>query len=226
MARPGESIHASAARLGVRILSLSVVIALACACGGCTTASKRSHADGQIYQLNEQAIAKRTEALALARQAGDHLEADEQDKARASATEALRLDPYCFVAHNNLGIVYLRERSYASAAQTFRDASRYEPGAYQPHYNLGSLLQEVGRWQEATVEYEAALIRNPGHLATVEQLAQCYILLGKQPGPAHELLTQATRIETRPTWVEWLHGQLSILQGPGAVHGTPLGKAE
>jgi tetratricopeptide (TPR) repeat protein len=162
-------------------------------------------------------LQNRAQALVLARQAGDKIDARKYKEARSLLNQALCKDPFSFAAQNNLGVVYLEERHYYDAARAFEQASKLEPGSALPYFNLGRLLEQTDRWEEAVRQYELALARAPDFLPAIEQLAQSYIRLDRNPQQVKDLLEQAVKLEHRPEWLEWLATQRVMAANRGAI---------
>jgi tetratricopeptide (TPR) repeat protein len=76
-----------------------------------------------------------------------------------------------WLAHNNLGLVYLGRRETAPAREHFEAASRIRPSFVQARFNLG-LAQEADReFPAAAQTYQATLQVHPGHPETLMRLA-------------------------------------------------------
>jgi tetratricopeptide (TPR) repeat protein len=185
-----------------RQIAFVATIAAALVCG-CAQSQVPSEQD-RVQQRRAEMLQRRAEALALAREAGDKIDAGKHKEAQSLLNEALDKDPYSFAARNNLGVLYLQQRRYYDAAQAFEQASKLEPAAALPYYNLGRLLEQTYRWEQAARQYELALARQPDFLPAMEQLSQCYMRLDRQPQRVKELLDRASRLEHRPEWLEWL----------------------
>jgi len=195
-----------------RLLAVTVATVLLCGCAQPHMPSEQE----RVQQLRVEMLQRRGEALVLARKAGDKIDAGKYKDAQALLNEALGKDPYSFAAQNNLGVLYLRQRRYYDAARAFEQASNLEPAAALPYYNLGRLLEQTYRWEQAAKQYELALARQPDFLPAMEQLAQCYMRLDRDPHRVKELLDQATRLEHRQEWLEWLTVQQATADGRGA----------
>ncbi len=165
----------------------------------------------RVQHLRADLLQRRARATVLARQAGGKIEDNEYEEAQALLGQALGLDAYSFVAHVNLGVLYMRQDRYYQAAQSLQQASILEPDSALPYYNLGLLYEQTGRWQKACDQYELALERDAQLLPAIEQLAQCYMRLDRDPERVKDLLDQAARLEHRPEWLEWLAVQRTVL---------------
>lgn len=78
-----------------------------------------------------------------------YLQAGDLDRAQSAFTDALRIDPMLARAENGLGIVAARRRDNLSAVEHWKRAVVLDPHDYQTLYNLGGLLRDLGRTDEA-----------------------------------------------------------------------------
>jgi tetratricopeptide (TPR) repeat protein len=93
--------------------------------------------------------------LALEIEQGSPLEA------RAAYHHALDLDPANVVAHINLGRLLYAEGNQVGAEAHFRDATRHEADCALAWYNLGVVLEDTNRADEALGCYEKAVKAEP-----------------------------------------------------------------
>jgi tetratricopeptide (TPR) repeat protein len=93
----------------------------------------------------------------------------------------LRLNPDCWVAHNNLGSVFLQQGRMDEAATCFQRALELKPDYADAHYNLAIVLWQEGRVDEAITHYQNALQISP-------DLADAHVNLGNA-------LTQKGRVD-------------------------------
>lgn len=210
---PGIAAGGAVVRCWVGVAS-AIAAMLLCGCAQPQVPSEQE----RVRQQRVEMLQRRAEATALAREAGAKLDAGEHRRAQSLLEEALGKDPYNFAAHNNLGVLHLKQRRYYEAARAFEEASKLEPSLALPYYNLGRLLEQTYRWEQAAQQYEQALARQPDFLPAIEQLAQCYMRLSRQPQKVKELLDLAVELEHRPEWLEWL-----TVQRAAAETGLPVG---
>ena len=76
-------------------------------------------------------------------------------------TEALRIDPYSAVTHNNMAIALTKMGRLDEAISHFSEALRINPWYAKSHHNLGFALAEQGRMTEAISHYSEALQIDP-----------------------------------------------------------------
>jgi len=71
-------------------------------------------------------------------------------------------NPDCWLAENNLGIIYERAGRLDEAYVHYARVLQIEPSA-RAHYNLGTLLREEGKPDQAIAQFEAALRMDPAY---------------------------------------------------------------
>ena len=117
--------------------------------------------------------------------------------------EALGADLFFGPAHNNLGVVYLKQKKLYEAAGEFEWARKLMPGHPDPRMNLALTLEQAGQTDEAIATYRTALVVWPGHIATVQALAKLHVVSGRDSPELEEWLGEvAVRGETEP-WRAW-----------------------
>jgi len=129
----------------------------------------------------------------------------ERELARRQARRS-RSAGYCDQA-----IAHYRSGDLAKADE----ASRLAPLRHEPLFNMGTVFESLGRYEQAVRSYEQALELNGGDLQTMENLARCYIRLNTRLEKASELLDRALAMETRPQWRMWLEDQAAMLARKG-----------
>jgi len=83
------------------------------------------------------------------------------EKARATANEALRLQPNLPEAHMALGQVYLREHDYERALAELTVAKAGLPNDSSVFLSLGAIERRQGRWSQSTADTEKATELDP-----------------------------------------------------------------
>lgn len=136
------------------------------------------------------------------------------EKAEKLLRDALTADLYCGPAHNNLGVLYLKQGSLFAAAGEFEWARKLLPGLPEPRMNLALTLEKAGRTEEALATYSTALEVYPDHIATIEAMALLEVKSGKTDERTRKMLGDiAMRGETE-RWRQWAHEQSIRLTGP------------
>lgn len=101
------------------------------------------------------------------------------DRAEASYTKALQIDPDNAEAHNNLGIVLFELGKTDEAVASFTKARQIKPDYVEAHNNLGNGLKYIGKLKEAVVSYKKALQIEPGYAEAHNNLGAALNDLGK-----------------------------------------------
>lgn len=122
--------------------------------------------------------------------------------------EALTADLYHGPAHNNLGVVYLKQNNLYSAASEFEWARKLMPGHPDPRMNLAFTLERAGRTAEALETYRTALEVYPGHIQSVQALARLQVRSGKTDDKTAGYLEDIGLRGTTPEWRQWAMGLL------------------
>jgi arylsulfatase A-like enzyme/Tfp pilus assembly protein PilF len=102
--------------------------------------------------------------LPLANAGTVYLMNGDRDRAEATFSEALRIDPTLARAHNGLGVIAAQRKEFVKAMEHWRRAVALDPHAYQTLFNLGDLLIQLGRPAEARVYWEQYLETAPAVL--------------------------------------------------------------
>ena len=147
------------------------------------------------------------EAQRLSKEAAD-LIAEDPARAEQLLRDALTADLFYGPAHNNLGVLYLKQGKLYEAANEFEWARKLMPGHPDPRLNLALTLEEAGQLDEAIQTYETALAVYPGHVPTLQALAR--VSAAELPGEprTRELLEQITLKGESPGWRDWARKRL------------------
>jgi Flp pilus assembly protein TadD len=152
---------------------------------------------------------KRAHALAM-----DAVAVLESNPAKAEELlhSALKADPYDGPAHNDLGVLCLRQSRLYEAATEFEAARKLMPGSPDPRLNLGLTFERAGLYERAFTAYDAALEAWPAHIRTIEAIARLTLRTGRTsdrlPGMLEDI---ALRGETS-NWRNWAKEQMSRLK--------------
>ena len=112
---------------------------------------------------------------ALVAQADAAARAGRFDAAAALLREAVERAPTQARAWHNLGVVEARRGAPAAAVTAFGEAARLDPRWAEPLYACGHVHFVQGDFAAAAASFEAALDRDPVHLAAHVDLAQARI---------------------------------------------------
>jgi tetratricopeptide (TPR) repeat protein len=121
--------------------------------------------------------------------------------------EALGFDLYHGAAHNNLGVLLLKQDRLYDAAEEFEWARKLLPGHPEPRVNLAIALERGGKHREALDAARTALEVRPGNLAAIKAIAviQIHEAMTDETTRGH-LDTIVTR-STDPAWRAWAEQQ-------------------
>jgi len=108
------------------------------------------------------------QAELLSREAADSIDAGDLEEAEALLRQSLTADLFFGPAHNNLGVVFLKQAKLYEAAQEFEWAKKLLPAAPDPRVNLALVLERAGREQDALLAWEGALEVAPDCLVAIE----------------------------------------------------------
>ncbi len=135
-----------------------------------------------------------------------------EDYARAEGLlrQALTADLYHGPAHNNLGIVYLKQSppKLYEAAGEFEWARKLLPGHPDPRLNLALTMERAGRVDEAIANCRTALEVYPDHLASMQQLARLQVKHAKADAETPRLLSEIALRGSTPKWQEWARREM------------------
>ena len=135
-------------------------------------------------------------AFALYRQAGAALEAQDYAKAAALARDATRAYPEHILAFYLLGQASLAQQKWDDAAQALVKVTELYPGAGRAQRDLGAAYQQLGRVDDATRAYEAALAIHPKDDETRARMALMFVN-ANQPARAVPMLTALAERDTK-----------------------------
>jgi Tfp pilus assembly protein PilF len=115
-----------------------------------------------------------TKAERLSREAAD-LIAEDLERAEDLLCQALTADLFHGPAHNNLGVVFLKQEKLHEAAEEFGWAKKLMPGHPDPRVNLALVMEAAGKTDEALTAYAAALEVRPEYLPAIQGMARLLV---------------------------------------------------
>ena len=160
------------------------------------------------YQAQGEQQRDTAKATALTNQAEPVMGSDPK-RAEELLKQALTADLYYGPAHNNLGVLYLRQQKLYEAAGEFEWARKVLPGHPDPRFNLALTLEGAGRTQDAIAMYDTALAVYPGHIETIQALARLQVRSGKVDSRTPELLREVAMRGQSDQWKEWARRQMA-----------------
>lgn len=122
---------------------------------------KTEPATGTAKPAGERDIAG--DVKALMSQASAVVEAD-PGKARALMLEAVKLDPTSVQAHFQLGLVYVKQKEYAKAIETYQKVAEMDPQFPDIYFNLGYVYAMSNDYPKAEEMYTRVVKLSPSYL--------------------------------------------------------------
>jgi tetratricopeptide (TPR) repeat protein len=181
--------------MSARTAGLSLGLATAVVLAGCRSAAPSP------YATPSEVSRSTVEAEALSRKGAD-LVSEDPDEAEALLRESLTKDLYFGPAHNNLGVLYLKQEKLYEAANEFEWARKLMPGHPDPRVNLALTLELAGRIDEALASYGAALEVYPEYLPAVQGIASLTVRAGRKDERLAGWL-QTIAMRSDPEWRAW-----------------------
>ncbi|MFN0007219.1 MAG: tetratricopeptide repeat protein [Planctomycetota bacterium] len=166
-----------------------------------TVAGCRSAAPSP-YETPSEVSRSTVQAEALSRKGAD-LVGEDPHEAEKVLREALTKDLYFGPAHNNLGVLYLKQEKLYEAANEFEWARKLMPGHPDPRVNLALTLEMAGKVEEALASYGAALEVYPGYLPALEGIASLTLKTGRQDERLAGWLETIAMRGDSAQWREW-----------------------
>jgi Flp pilus assembly protein TadD len=154
-----------------------------------------------------------TLARQLAARGREFIEQSKWSDAESALLEAIDADVAFGPAHNDLGTVYLHQNNLYQAAWEFQYASKLMPYQPVPRSNLGLVLEEAGKLDDAVDSYDQAIKMQPDNPQFVGNSARARIRRGDKDAKVRDLLTKVVSNDTRADWVLWAREKL-VLMGP------------
>lgn len=190
-----------------RVTAMGALLIYLAPCG-CGRQSPAAQARKLLAENLAARRASRDKSMGLYKRGAAAHEAEDLEKACELLSKAVAVDNRNACAWMELGVVeFKRDRAF-HAASAFDRAARLEPTRYEPHLNMGTVLESVGRYKEAINSYETAQRLAPDEIHVMENLARCYVQANTDLQKAKELVHKALLREDRPQWRAWLQAQV------------------
>jgi Tfp pilus assembly protein PilF len=123
--------------------------------------------------------------------------------------DALTADLYHGPAHNNLGVIYLKQGKLFEAAGEFQWAAKLLPGHPDPRMNLALTMEKAGRTEEALTTYASALEVYDGHIPTIQAMTRLRIKSGRRDEGTRSMLEEIALKGETDQWKQWARTQLT-----------------
>jgi tetratricopeptide (TPR) repeat protein len=141
----------------------------------------------------------------------------ERDPAAAEKLlrEAMGFDLYHGPAHNNLGVLLLKQGRLYDAAEEFEWARKLLPGHPEPRVNLAITLDRGGKHGDAVDAARTALEVRPGNLPALQTLAWIQVNQGLTDDRTLAHLDQIVSRTVDPLWRTWAERERERLRHSG-----------
>jgi len=177
-----------------QLAAACVGIAAAFTLGGCASPGSGGSAADIVTASDETDTQKR--ARVRLELAVGYFEQGKTEAALDNLKQALAIDPSYADAYNMRGLVYMRLDDNRAAEDSFRRAASLNPRDPDTQHNLGWLLCQQGRYDEAQRAYKVAL-SNPmygGRAKTLMAEGVCYVRAGNY-AEAEKSLSRAYELD-------------------------------
>jgi len=182
-----------------------VALVLATGCG-------RDAARTDVYRTRTDDPNRNTEkARAENGKAADLIEEANLEDAETALRAALAADLFFGPAHNNLGVVYFRQKAYYRAAWEFQYAAKLMPHSPEPRNNLGLVYEAVGQMGKAERWFDEALSLGPDNPELIGNLARVRVRSGRRDEGTRQVLQNLVLKDTRQEWVAWARQRLAVM---------------
>lgn len=200
-----DGTEAWAARRAAALAHVAAAAAAAIALAGCVS---RPRTPPSPYVTATESDRSPSRAEALTREAAALLDGDPAGAERI-LREAIAWDLYHGPAHNNLGVLCLRQGRLYEAANEFEWARKTMPGHPDPRFNLALTFERAGRTDEALAMYGTALEVYDGHIASMQAIARLQVKRGRADARTREFLSEIALRGESERWRDWAKGRLT-----------------
>lgn len=125
-----------------------------------------------------------------------HLEFGELDEAEDALHTYLKENPTDAMAHNKLGVVFVRRPNLEEAKRCFEEALKHDRYLVHTLTNLGNIAREEGELEQAIEYYQKAILLDQDYPLPHNNLGVVYKQLNRYGDFIREIKT-AKRLEKR-----------------------------
>ncbi len=147
---------------------------------------------------------QRQKSMKLYREGWDAYKKSDMARARSLIDKSIQSDQRNECAWMAKGMLEYERDSFYEAGKAFHRVIALQPKRYEPHFNIGMILEESGKYTQAIRKYEVALKLAPDQVEVMENLSRCYIATNTNLDKALKLINRAKIAESRPEWKRWL----------------------
>ena len=172
--------------------------------------------DQALARLDKVIAAQPESALAWNLKGEVLLSQKKSAEAEAALKKAVELAPKSAVAYRNLAIADLLSGDAEGAVQAFREGVDATGGQAALRFQLASLYEQLGRYDEAIGEHEAMLKASPDSLAVANNLAMLLVSYRTDAASLNRARELAAKLEGSDNaafldtlgWVQYRKGEL------------------
>jgi len=135
---------------------VSMAAAALLSLGGCASTHNETGASANIVTPSDETDTRRRARLRLELASG-YFEEGKTEVALDEVKQAMAIDPSFAEAYDLRGLILMRLNDNAAAEENFRRAISLSPRDANPHHNLGWLLCQQGRYNDAQQSFDAAM---------------------------------------------------------------------
>lgn len=185
---------------------------LLCSLFGCVTPQPAA-----APPLRDREAAERWNSSGLTR-----IEQQKPEDAEADFRRAVAADPFCGVAHCNLGLSLIQQnKNPFEAAWCFRHAIQLMPKSVAPRMGLALIYEKAGQLEPAESALREALALDPDDIEIVGRLARVHVRQNKLTPETRTWLETVALNDADPAWRDWAARSLALT----ADNSTPDGGA-
>lgn len=129
---------------------------------------------------------------------------------------ALDVTPSNYIAHYNLGIIYIRLGNLQKAAENFSEARKIDPSSSDAHFNLGYIFTQKDDIRKAIYHYHEALRIDPDYEKAHNDLGVLFVRMGKLKDA---ILHFSEALRINPGYIEAKNNLSTALQQAGDNRG-------
>jgi Tfp pilus assembly protein PilF len=110
---------------------------------------------------------------------------------------AAKLEPKNISVFKSLGILYLQEKDYKGAQETFTAIINMAPSDFEAHFYLANTLDEQKKRDSAVVELKKVLELKPDYHQALNYLGYLYVEENKNLAEAEKLIKKALELDPK-----------------------------
>lgn len=126
-------------------------------------------------------------------------------------TDVVHKNPNAWMAHNNLGLVYLQKGEVSRAVDHYQETLKIKPGDCVALTNMGTIFRNQGAWEKAKSAYESCLMSDPEYSSAYNSLGILAIQAGDER-QAQDLFEKAIALDPMAHSAHLNLGQLLLRQ--------------